>query len=44
MDLTDIEDEDLIEELELRDYVVYDKDEDPSEKSVDEFDDRELID
>lgn len=44
MDLTDIDDEDLIEELELRDYVVYDKDDEPNEKEVSDFDTDELID
>ena len=44
MDLTDIDDEDLIEELELRDYAVYDKYDDPNEKEVSDFDTDELID
>lgn len=44
MDLTDIEDEVLIEELELRDYVVYDKDDDPADADVSEFCTDELID
>lgn len=43
MDLTYIDDEDLIEELELRDYVVYDKDDDPEDKDVSEFGTDELI-
>ena len=45
VDLTLIDDEDLIEELELRDYKVYDKLEEPEEeKDLSDFDTDELID
>jgi len=45
VDLNLIDDEDLIEELELRDYKVYDKLEEPEEeKDLSDFDTDELID
>lgn len=43
VDLSEIDDEDLIEELELRDYVVYDNNNDPEQMEVSDFDTDELI-